>query len=218
MTLLDGIKLVLFIVLLWLLVPSWVGAGVGILLRHSGVGQKYANKTFDFLANIMYPWGWKTWKRKLRKKRKSAMKTVTIYTDGACSGNPGPGGWGAILIYGAHKKELSGGAAHTTNNRMELTGVITALEALKEPCTVELYSDSKYVIDALEKGWARSWKARGWVKGDKKPALNPDLWDKLLALCETHTVNLHWVKGHAENPNNNRCDQLAVAESRKFKE
>ena len=145
------------------------------------------------------------------------MKTVTIYTDGACSGNPGPGGWGAILMYGPHKKELSGGEARTTNNRMELTGVITALEALKEPCAVELYSDSKYVIDALEKGWAKGWRARGWVKGDKKPALNPDLWAHLLELCEYHTVNLHWVKGHASNPYNNRCDELAVAESRKFK-
>ena len=145
------------------------------------------------------------------------MKTVTIYTDGACSGNPGPGGWGAILLYGTHRKELSGGAPQTTNNRMELTGVITALEALKEPCAVELYSDSKYVIDALEKGWARSWRARGWVKADKKPALNPDLWERLLDLCETHQVNLHWVKGHASNPYNNRCDELAVAESRKYK-
>ncbi len=151
-----------------------------------------------------------------RSGRRS-MKTVTIYTDGACSGNPGPGGWGAILMYGKFKKELSGGEGHTTNNRMELTGVITALEALKEPCIVELYSDSKYVIDALEKGWARGWKARGWVKGDKKPALNPDLWEKLLTLCDYHTVNLHWVKGHAENPYNNRCDELAVLESKKFK-
>ena len=145
------------------------------------------------------------------------MKTVTIYTDGACSGNPGPGGWGAILMYGKYKKELSGGAAHTTNNRMELTGVITALEALKEPCIVELWSDSKYVIDALEKGWAKGWKARDWVKGDKKPALNPDLWEKLLHLCDYHTVHLHWVKGHAENPYNNRCDELAVIESKKFR-
>ena len=146
------------------------------------------------------------------------MKTVTIYTDGACSGNPGPGGWGAILMYGPHKKELSGGEARTTNNRMELTGVITALEALKEPCTVELYSDSKYVIDALEKGWAKGWRAKGWIKSDKKPALNPDLWERLLELCDYHTVNLHWVKGHASNPYNNRCDELAVAESRRYKE
>ena len=145
------------------------------------------------------------------------MKTVTLYTDGACSGNPGPGGWGAILMYGQHKKELSGGEADTTNNRMELTGVITALEALKEPCIVELWSDSKYVIDGLEKGWAKGWKARGWVKSDKKPALNPDLWDRLLKLTEIHTMHYHWVKGHAENPYNNRCDELAVAESQKFK-
>ena len=145
------------------------------------------------------------------------MKTVTIYTDGACSGNPGPGGWGAILLYGAHKRELSGGEKQTTNNRMELTGVIEALRALKEPCTVELYSDSKYVIDALEKGWARGWKARGWVKSDKTPALNPDLWEVLLGLCDYPKVNLHWVKGHASNPYNNRCDELAVAESQRFK-
>ncbi len=145
-------------------------------------------------------------------------KEVTVYTDGSCSGNPGPGGWGAILIYGSHKKELSGGAAQTTNNRMELTGVITALEALKEPCRVELYSDSKYVIDALEKGWAKSWQAKGWVKGDKKPALNPDLWEKLLRLCEYHEVVLHWVRGHADNPYNNRCDALAVAETKKQRE
>lgn len=146
------------------------------------------------------------------------MKTVTIYTDGACSGNPGPGGWGAILQYGKFQKELSGGEEQTTNNRMELTGVISALKALKEPCVVELWSDSKYVIDALAKGWARSWKAKGWVKPDKKPALNPDLWEELLKLCDYHTVNLHWVKGHADNKFNNRCDELAVMESRKFKE
>ena len=146
------------------------------------------------------------------------MKTVTIYTDGACSGNPGPGGWGAILMYGSFKKELSGGEAHTTNNRMELTGVIAALEALREPCIVELWSDSKYVIDALEKGWAKGWRAKGWVKADKKPALNTDLWGRLLDLCDYHKVHLHWVKGHASNPYNNRCDELAVMESRKYKE
>lgn len=146
------------------------------------------------------------------------VKTVTIYTDGACSGNPGPGGWGAILLYGRHKKELSGGEAQTTNNRMELTAVIRALEELKEPCAVELYSDSKYIIDALTLGWAKSWQAKGWRKPDKKPALNPDLWARLLELCDTHTVTCHWVKGHAENAYNNRCDELAVAESMKFKE
>ena len=145
------------------------------------------------------------------------MKTVTIYTDGACSGNPGPGGWGAILRYRDTEKELSGGAAETTNNRMELTAVIEALRLLREPCIVELYSDSKYVIDALSKGWARGWKARGWVKSDKKPALNPDLWEQLLALTEVHQVSCHWVKGHAENEHNNRCDQMAVAESKKFR-
>ena len=145
------------------------------------------------------------------------MKTVTVYTDGACSGNPGPGGWCAILRYGEIEKQLSGGEAKTTNNRMELTAVIEALRALKTPCRVELYSDSKYVIDALEKGWARGWKARGWVKSDKKPALNPDLWEMLLSLCDMHDVQCHWVKGHAENEYNNRCDQQAVLESQRFK-
>ena len=139
------------------------------------------------------------------------MKTVYIYTDGACSGNPGPGGWGAILRYGGREKELSGGEAQTTNNRMELTGVIAALEALREPCRVELYSDSKYVVDALDKGWAEKWRAKGWKKPDKKPALNPDLWERLLALAEAHELHCHWVKGHAENEFNNRCDALAVA-------
>ena len=143
------------------------------------------------------------------------MKTVTLYTDGACSGNPGPGGWGAILEYQGREKELSGGESSTTNNRMELTAVIEGLSALKEPCIVELYSDSKYVIDSLEKGWARSWQKRGWVKSDKTPALNPDLWEKLLSLVDLHQIRCHWVKGHAENEKNNRCDQLAVAQSKK---
>ena len=145
------------------------------------------------------------------------MKTVTLYTDGACSGNPGPGGWGAILEYMGHEKELSGGEKNTTNNRMELTAVIKALQALKEPCTVELYSDSKYVLDALQKGWAVSWRKRGWIKSDKKPALNPDLWETLLDLVETHDVRYHWVKGHASNPKNNRCDELAVNEWKRLK-
>lgn len=145
------------------------------------------------------------------------MKTITLYTDGACSGNPGPGGWGAILEWEDHEKELSGGEISTTNNRMELTGVIRGLEALKEPCVVELYSDSKYVIDALEKGWAAGWQKRGWVKSDKKPALNPDLWQRLLELCQVHQVRCHWVKGHAENPKNNRCDELAVAQWKRLK-
>ena len=145
------------------------------------------------------------------------MKTVTLYTDGACSGNPGPGGWGAILCYGEHELSLSGGEAHTTNNRMELTAVIEGLKKLKEPCIVDLYSDSKYVIDALSKGWAWGWKKKGWVKSDKKPALNPDLWDVLLALVQTHEVHYHWVKGHADNVYNNRCDAMAVAEWQKLK-
>ena len=145
------------------------------------------------------------------------MKTVTIYTDGACSGNPGPGGWGAILRYNGRSKQLSGGEKSTTNNRMELTGVISALSALKEPCIVELYSDSKYVIDALSKGWAVSWRKNGWNKADKKPALNVDLWEKLLGLLEKHTVRFVWIKGHAGHPYNERCDRLAVAESEKYK-
>ena len=141
---------------------------------------------------------------------------VTIYTDGACSGNPGPGGWGAILEYQGQEKELSGGEKNTTNNRMELMGVISALEALKRPCQVELYSDSQYVINAIEKGWAVRWRQNGWMRNKKEKALNPDLWERLLNLLDVHQVTFHWVKGHAENPKNNRCDALAVAESRKF--
>ena len=144
------------------------------------------------------------------------MKTVTLYTDGACSGNPGPGGWGAILEFQGVEKELSGGESSTTNNRMELTAVIEGLSALKEPCIVELYSDSKYVIDGLSKGWAVSWRKNGWKKADKKPALNPDLWEILLNLTEKHQLHYHWVKGHAENEKNNRCDQLAVEQSKKY--
>ncbi len=144
------------------------------------------------------------------------MKTVTVYTDGACSGNPGPGGWGAILEYMGHEKELFGGEKSTTNNRMELTAVIEALRRLKEPCIVDLYSDSKYVIDALEKGWVWGWKKKGWVKSDKKPALNVDLWEALLPLVQYHTVRYHWVKGHADNPKNNRCDALARQAAQRF--
>ena len=144
------------------------------------------------------------------------MKQVEIYTDGACSGNPGPGGWGAVLRYNGKEKKISGGEAMTTNNRMELMAVISALRALKEPCAVELYSDSRYVIDALSKGWAYGWRKKGWIKSDKKPALNPDLWGELLDLCAVHEMSYHWVKGHAENEYNNRCDALAVAEREKF--
>lgn len=141
------------------------------------------------------------------------MKAVELFTDGACSGNPGPGGWGAILRYRGHERELSGGDAHTTNNRMELSAVIAGLEQLKEPCAVTLTSDSKYVCDAITKGWARSWKKNGWRKSDKSPALNADLWDKLLALLDTHEITVVWVKGHAGHPENERCDKLATAEA-----
>ena len=139
------------------------------------------------------------------------MKEVTLYTDGACSGNPGPGGWGAILIYKDYKKEMSGGEKETTNNKMELTAAIEGLSALKEPCRVRLYSDSKYLIDGITKGWARSWRQKGWKKSDGKPALNVDLWEKVLELDEYHEIEYIWVKGHAGNPYNERCDRLAVA-------
>ena len=144
------------------------------------------------------------------------MKTVTLYTDGACSGNPGPGGWGAILEYNGVEKELSGGEVSTTNNRMELTAVIEGLKALNQPCIVELYSDSKYVIDALEKGWAMGWQKNGWKKADKKPAQNADLWEKLLGLCGRHKVSFKWIKGHAGYAENERCDRMAVEQSRRF--
>ena len=144
------------------------------------------------------------------------MKTVTLYTDGACSGNPGPGGWGAILEWNGIEKEFSGGEAETTNNRMELTSVIEALSKLKSPCEVTLTSDSKYVCDGISKGWAASWKKKGWKKSDGSPALNPELWDRLLTLCETHRVTFVWVKGHAGHPYNERCDALAQAESGKY--
>ena len=139
------------------------------------------------------------------------MKHVEIYTDGACRGNPGRGGWGAILVYGGIEKELSGGEAETTNNRMELTAVISALRALREPCRVTLTSDSKYVIDAVTKGWAVSWRAKGWRKADKSPALNVDLWETLLGLLEIHDVSFVWVHGHTGHPYNERCDALATA-------
>ena len=146
------------------------------------------------------------------------MKKVYIYTDGACSGNPGAGGWGAILRYGSAEKELSGAEPDTTNNRMELTAVISALEALKEPCEVILTTDSKYVCDGINLGWARSWRSKGWVKSDRKPALNPDLWERLLQLSEKHKITFVWVKGHAGHPENERCDRLAVEQYRNLKQ
>ena len=140
------------------------------------------------------------------------MKNVEIYTDGACSGNPGKGGWGAVLVYGNKEKEISGADADTTNNRMELTAVIEALRILKEPCNVTLTTDSKYVCDAINKEWVYSWKKNGWRKADKKPALNVDLWEQLLELLEMHNVSFVWVRGHNGHPYNERCDTLAVNE------
>lgn len=138
------------------------------------------------------------------------MKHVDIYTDGACRGNPGKGGFGAILVYEGHEKEISGGERETTNNRMELMAAISALETLKEPCEVTLTSDSKYMIDSITKGWAISWKAKGWKKADKSPALNPDLWERLLKLLDIHKVDFVWVRGHNGHPYNERCDKLAT--------
>lgn len=138
------------------------------------------------------------------------IPNVEIYTDGACSGNPGVGGWASVLLYEQHKKELYGNDKETTNNRMELTAVIEALKALKRPCNVTLYSDSKYVIDSINKDWVYKWKANNWIKSDRKPALNTDLWKELLTLLEVHRVKFVWVKGHNGNEYNERCDELAV--------
>ena len=137
------------------------------------------------------------------------MKKVDIYTDGACSGNPGRGGFGAILMYGKYRKECSGGFAQTTNNRMEIYAAIVALEALRESCEVTLFSDSKYLVDAVSKHWLSAWKHRGWKRQNNDPVLNVDLWQKLMSLLATHKVTFRWVKGHAENEFNNRCDELA---------
>jgi len=139
----------------------------------------------------------------------SSMKQVDIYTDGACSGNPGPGGYGVVLLYGSKRKELSGGFRATTNNRMEILGVIKGLESLTEPCAVTLYSDSRYVVDAIEKKWLDNWQRINWVRKGTGPVLNVDLWKRLLPLLAKHNVRFQWVKGHASNPENNRCDELA---------
>lgn len=144
------------------------------------------------------------------------MKQIEIYTDGACSGNPGPGGWGAVLVYNEKEKELSGSEKNTTNNRMELTAVIMALNALNQPCEVKLTTDSKYVCDAVNKGWVYSWRKNGWRKSDKKPALNVDLWEELLSLLEKHEVEFIWVKGHNGHKYNEICDTLAVNEYQKY--
>ncbi len=142
-------------------------------------------------------------------------ETVMLYSDGACKGNPGPGGYGTILVYKGREKELSGGEALTTNNRMELQGAIAGLKALRYPCKVTVVSDSKYLVDGMTKGWAKSWRARDWKKSDGKPALNPELWQELLELCAVHSVSFQWIKGHAGHPYNERCDRLAVAEAEK---
>jgi ribonuclease HI len=144
------------------------------------------------------------------------MKKVILYTDGACSGNPGPGGYGAILIYNGVEKEISGGEKNTTNNKMEMMAVIKGLEMLKEPCEVEVYSDSAYVVNSIEKGWIYSWKKNGWKKADKKEVKNIDLWERLLTQMEIHKVVFKKVKGHANDELNNRCDRLAVSEREKF--
>ncbi len=144
------------------------------------------------------------------------LKAVQMYTDGACSGNPGPGGYGTILRFGRYEKKLAGGEKNTTNNRMELMAVIVGLKALNQRCKVDIYSDSKYFIDAVEKGWARSWRRNGWMRNKKEKALNSDLWEELLNLIDTHDVALHWVKGHDGHPENEECDRMAVAQSQKF--
>ncbi len=145
------------------------------------------------------------------------MKKVEIFTDGACSGNPGPGGYGVVLRYNGAEKELSGGEALTTNNRMELTAAIVGLSALKEKCIVTLYSDSKYLVDAINCGWARKWRENGWMRNKRDAAQNPDLWERLLELLDMHEVSLVWVKGHAGHPENERCDRLAVMETEKHR-
>ena len=145
------------------------------------------------------------------------LTQVELFTDGACSGNPGPGGYGAILRSMGSEKELSGGEPNTTNNRMELTAVIVGLQALKRPCSVDIYSDSQYFVNGITKGWAENWKAKGWKKADGKPALNADLWETLLQELSRHEVRIHWVRGHAGHPENERCDALAVAASQKYK-
>lgn len=138
------------------------------------------------------------------------LKFVELYCDGACAGNPGPGGWGTLLRCGGREKELSGGEAQTTNNRMELTALLEGLRALKEPCRVRVTTDSEYVANGVNKGWARGWQRNGWRKSDKKPALNPDLWEALLLQLDRHEVEIHWVRGHNGHPENERCDRLAV--------
>ena len=154
---------------------------------------------------------------KLKYKEGDFLREIQLYCDGACSGNPGPGGWGALLRFGAHERELSGGAAQTTNNRMELTALLEGLRALKFPCNVTVTTDSEYVANGLNKGWAEKWRRNNWIKSDKKPALNADLWAALLEETARHRVAVNWVRGHSGHPENERCDRLAVAQAQKFK-
>ncbi len=153
------------------------------------------------------------WEQNMKERY---MQKVEIYTDGSCLRNPGPGGWGAVLVYKGLEKEMSGGEPDTTNNRMELTAAIKALEALKVPCEVDMTTDSRYLCDGMEKGWAVSWRAKGWKRADNSPALNPDLWERLLQLCAVHSVRFVWVRGHAGHPYNERCDAMAQARAREF--
>jgi ribonuclease HI len=145
---------------------------------------------------------------------RSAMKKVTLYTDGGCINNPGPGGYGVVLLYNSNRRELAAGFRMTTNNRMEILAAIAGLEALKEPCIVDLYSDSQYLVNTIEKGWARRWRVNGWMRNRKEKALNPDLWERLLSLCDIHAVSFHWVRGHAGHEENERCDELATSAAR----
>ncbi len=152
----------------------------------------------------------------MESKKAEKNKKVELYTDGACSGNPGPGGWGSILRFNSKEKELSGGAAETTNNRMELMAVIEGLDSLKEPCVVEVFTDSKYISDAFTKGWLENWQKNGWKTAAKKPVKNKDLWEKLVKLSTTHDLSWNWIKGHSGHPENERCDKLAVESRDKF--
>lgn len=144
-----------------------------------------------------------------------SLREVTIYTDGACIGNPGPGGYGVVLLYGRHRKELSGGFRLTTNNRMEIMAAVVGLCSLRARCSVTLYSDSQYLVDAIEKGWAVRWRTNSWKRNKKEKVVNPDLWEQLLDLCDQHEINFKWVRGHSGNVENERCDQLAVQAARR---
>lgn len=152
----------------------------------------------------------------MKFRGENVLKKVEIYTDGACSGNPGPGGWGAVLRFGEYEREISGGEIETTNNRMELSAVINALKMLNQPCDIVLCSDSKYVCDAIEKGWLKKWQSNNWIRNKNNPVLNSDLWKQLVELLSKHTVHIKWVKGHAGHPENERCDSLAVAAIKKL--